>query len=392
MTDTKEIYNGDGQEEYDDFENMGLRENILKGVFGYGFEKPSAIQGRAIVPIIKGRDIIAQAQSGTGKTAAFVLSSLQNTDVEQKYIQALVIVPTRELAYQIKSVYDALAVYTGIKTAICVGGLNIKTNIDNVKESHIIIGTPGRVNDFIDKGILWTDNIKMLIIDEADAMLSQGFVLQIKNITRRIPISAQICLFSATMPNEIIKITSEFMTNPIQILVKREELTLEGIQQFYIYLDKEQYKFETLCDLYSSITLGQTIVYVNTKRRADWLSKRLNEQSFTTSVIHSEMSPVDRMRVMKDFKSGSSRILISTDLLSRGIDIQQVSVVVNYDIPKDIESYLHRIGRSGRFGRKGVAINFVTREDSSKMKHIENYYETLIEPLPEDIDRILHRK
>jgi len=371
------------------FDNMGLDIHILKGIYGYGFEKPSEIQYKAIPEICNGRDVIAQAQSGTGKTGAFVISSLQRINKNLKKPQILTVVPTHELALQIHDVYKSLGSYTNYVSTTVIGGTDIRQTVEQLKNTQIIVGTPGRINDLICKRIVKTDDISMFIMDEADEMLSSSFKEQIKKIFSYIPQNAQVCMFSATMPSAIIELTSMFMKDPIKILIKNEMLTLDGIKQYYIQMDKEEWKFETFCDIYASITIGQSIVYVNTKKRAMWLANRLNEQKFTVALIHSELNSVMRNKIMSSFRKGESRILISTNLLARGIDVQQVSVVVNYDIPRDRESYIHRIGRSGRYGRKGVAINFVVGEDINSIKAIEEYYATNIEELPEDIEQII---
>src|SRR3989338_2284184 len=371
------------------FDNMGLDIHILKGIYGYGFEKPSEIQYKAIPEICNGRDVIAQAQSGTGKTGAFVISSLQRINKNLKKPQILTVVPTHELALQIHDVYKSLGSYTNYVSTTVIGGTDIRQTVEQLKNTQIIVGTPGRINDLICKRIVKTDDISMFIMDEADEMLSSSFKEQIKKIFSYIPQNAQVCMFSATMPSAIIELTSMFMKDPIKILIKNEMLTLDGIKQYYIQMDKEEWKFETFCDIYASITIGQSIVYVNTKKRAMWLANRLNEQKFTVALIHSELNSVMRNKIMSSFRKGESRILISTNLLARGIDVQQVSVVVNYDIPRDRESYIHRIGRSGRYGRKGAAINFVVGEDINSIKAIEEYYATNIEELPEDIEQII---
>ncbi|CAH6421205.1 Translation initiation factor eIF-4A [uncultured virus] len=374
----------------DSFEKIGLKENILRGVFGYGFEKPSEIQSKAIFPIINGKDIIAQSQSGTGKTGAFVISCLQRIDENLDGCQALIISPTRELAFQIMDVCKNLGSYTRIKPVLCVGGLNIQEGRKELESKPIIvIGTPGRVIDMIEKKYLTIKNLKLLILDEADEMLSNSFMHQIKNIIELIPNNAQICLFSATMPKEILDTTTNFLNNPEMILIKQEELTLDGIRQFYINVDHERWKLDTLSDLYDMICVSQSIIYVNTRQRAHWLKQQLEYKNFPVSVIHSKMTPLERTQIMKEFRNGSTRILLSTDLLARGIDIQQVSIVINYDLPHNKECYIHRIGRSGRFGRKGVAINFVTRDDNWRLTELKKFYNTEISEMPNNIDGYL---
>jgi translation initiation factor 4A len=373
------------------FDNMKLKDNLLRGIFAYGFEKPSEIQKRAIPALLSGKDTIAQAQSGTGKTGAFTISCLERIDISLEKCQAIILSPIRELSDQIHKVILALGQHIGVKVTLCIGGTRVRDNIDELKRgTHVVVGTPGRVYDLIkEKKALKTEHLKMFILDEADEMLSRGFIDQIKDIFQVIPEDIQVCLFSATLPNEILTLTEQFMRNPIKILVKNEELTLEGIKQFYVAVEQEKWKFDTLCDLYSTLTITQAMIYANTKRKVDFLANELHERDFDISVIHSDMSQDERKQVMKEFRSGASRILLSTDLLARGIDVQQVSLVINYDLPTNKESYIHRIGRSGRFGRKGVAINFVTNDDVSKLREIEAFYNTQVEEMPMNVSDLL---
>ena len=376
----------DDLDKVDSFDSLELKESLLRGIYSYGFERPSDIQQIAIDPIIKGHDLIAQAQSGTGKTGTFSIGLLQKIDETKHYCQAIVVSPTRELAEQINFVILSLSAYLKIGTALCTGGRDIKIAINKLKNgAQVVVGTPGRIINMIEKGLIHTKYIRILVVDEADELLSDSFIPQIKKIVEFIPKESQICLFSATMPYDKFEITKHFLNDPKIILVKKEELSLDGIKQFYIDVLEEDYKFDTLCDLYEKIILNQSMIYVNTKKRANWLKEQLENTKFTVSVIHSSLSPLDRTQIMNSFRNGKTRILISTDLLARGIDVQHVSVVLNYDIPKDKANYIHRIGRSGRFGRKGVAINFVTRRDFRLMKDIESYYKTPIATMPKDI-------
>jgi translation initiation factor 4A len=239
------------------------------------------------------------------------------------------------------------------------------------------------------KGHLRLDDCLIFVLDEADEMLSRGFKDQIYDIFKALPPSVQVALFSATMPPDILDLTSKFMRDPVRILVKNDELTLEGIRQFYIAIDREEWKVETLSDLYETLTITQAIIYCNTRRKVDFLSEELQKRDFTVSCMHADLDQKERDLIMREFRSGSSRILISTDLLARGIDVQQVSLVINYDLPASLENYLHRIGRSGRFGRKGVAINFVTADSVRTLKDIERFYHTQIEEMPMDIADLL---
>jgi len=368
------------------FDDMTLCDELLRGIYAYGFEKPSAIQQRGIMPILAGHDTIAQAQSGTGKTATFSISVLQSVDLKSKKTQALILAPTRELAQQIQKVVRALGDFLNVTSHACVGGTLVRDDIKTLRDGvQIVVGTPGRVFDMIQRNVFSTNSVKMFVLDEADEMLSRGFKDQIYDIFQSMPSSVQVCLFSATLPQEILEISNKFMREPVRILVKRDELTLEGIKQFYVAVDKEEWKLETLCDLYETLTITQAIIYCNTRRKVDWLTDKMGSRDFTVSSMHGDMTGQERELIMKEFRSGSSRVLITTDLLARGIDVQQVSLVINYDLPANRENYIHRIGRSGRFGRKGVAINFVTNDDVRAMRELEAFYNTQIEEMPMNV-------
>ena len=373
-------------EAFTDFDSMKLRDELLRGVYSYGFEKPSAIQQRAIVPMAQGKDVIAQAQSGTGKTATFAVGILQQIDINSRDCQGLILVPTRELAQQVNRVVASLGIHMGVRCHACTGGTPIADDIKILHNGvHVVSGTPGRVFDMIDRGELNPNRIRVFVLDEADEMLSKGFEEIIKDIFQTLPADVQVGIFSATLPPECLDITKKFMNNPVNILVKQEELTLQGINQFYVNCEKEQWKYETLCDLYNDINITQAVIFCNARRKVDWLTDRMTRDNFTVSATHGSVNPEDRRKIMEEFRTGSSRVLITTDLLARGIDVQQVSVVINYDLPRNKENYLHRIGRSGRFGRKGLAINFVTQEDMRDLRELERFYDTQIEPMPVDV-------
>ncbi|CAF1032947.1 unnamed protein product [Adineta steineri] len=368
------------------FDEMNLHEPLLRGIYGYGFEQPSAIQQRAIKPCILGHDVIAQAQSGTGKTATFSISILQRIDINFKETQALILAPTRELAQQIQKVVLALGDYMGVTCYACVGGTKVQDDMKRLESGvQIVVGTPGRVHDMLSRSILRRKNIKMLVLDEADEMLKEGFKEQIYNIFVMMPEDIQTILISATMATEILNVTKRFMENPIKILVKKEELTLEGIRQFYINVERENNKLDTLCDLYETMSITKAVIFCNTRRKVEFLTEKLSARDFTVSAMCGNMDQKDRETIMKEFRSGSSRILIATDLLARGIDVQQVNIVINYDLPNNRENYIHRIGRGGRFGRRGVAINFVTEEDRSVLRDIEQFYNTRIQEMPMNV-------
>jgi len=385
-----EFETSDGVEIYTSFESMGLNKDLVRGIFSYGFEKPSAIQQRAIKQIMKGNDLIAQSQSGTGKTATFSIGVLQSLDTQTRETQALVLSPTRELAVQIQKVILALGDYMNVQCHACIGGTNVGEDMRKLDYGqHVVTGTPGRVFDMIRRRNLRTRGIKMLVLDEADEMLTKGFKEQLYDIYRYLPPGVQVVLLSATLPHDVLEMTSKFMTDPVRVLVKRDELTLDGIKQFFVAVDREEWKFDTLSDLYDTLTITQAVVFCNTRRKVDWLAEKMREANFTVSSMHAEMEQKDRDEIMKQFRAGESRVLISTDVWARGLDVPQVSLVVNYDLPNNRELYIHRIGRSGRYGRKGVAINFVKQDDIRILRDIEQYYSTQIDEMPMHVSDLI---
>ncbi|KAK6921448.1 DEAD/DEAH box helicase domain [Dillenia turbinata] len=377
------------------FDHMGIKEELLRGIYQYGFEKPSAIQQRAVLPIIRGRDVIAQAQSGTGKTSMIALTVCQVVDTSSSEVQALVLSPTRELASQTEKVILALGGYINIQAHACIGGKSVGEDIRKLEYGvQVVSGTPGRVCDMIKRRTLRTRAIKLLVLDESDEMLSRGFKDQIYDVYRYLPPELQVVLISATLPNEILEMTNKFMTDPVRILVKRDELTLEGIKQFFVAVEREEWKFDTLCDLYDTLTITQAVIFCNTKRKVEWLTQKMRSCNFTVSSMHGDMPQKERDAIMNEFRSGETRVLITTDVWARGLDVQQartstifyfVSLVINYDLPNNRELYIHRIGRSGRFGRKGVAINFVRNDDIKILRDIEQYYSTQIDEMPMNV-------
>jgi len=378
--------NGENIPEFKQWEDVDeLSPNLLRGIYAYGFEKPSYIQQKSILSIIQKRDVIAQAQSGTGKTGAFTVAALQSVDVEKNTTQVLILAPTRELAKQIFDVISSIgSMITGLTLRLLVGGTSTSDDAADLRKCvpHIIVGCPGRVFDMIRRNHIQGSNVRMLVLDEADEMLSSGFNEQIYNIFQFMSSDIQVALFSATMPPELYSLTEKFMRNPVNIQVKAEQLTLEGIQQHYIALDDDVQKYLTLKDLFKQISVSQCIIFCNSTKRVADLHEAMLFDGFPVCCIHSGMEKDDRDKAYKDFKSGVHRVLISSNVTARGIDIQQVSTVINFDMPQDVHIYLHRIGRSGRWGRKGVGVNFVTRRDMRIKKEIETYYGTIITELP----------
>jgi len=372
------------------FDALGINENLLRGIYSYGFEKPSIIQNKSIPVIISGKDVIAQAQSGTGKTGAFSIGSLSRVDENINQCQLIVLSPTRELAEQTYSVMGELSNFTNIKLCKVVGGTKMNDCINELrKDPHVIVGTPGRIIDMINKKHIYTDKLKMIVIDEADEMFSQGFQDIIHSIFRCIPSNSQVALFSATFTEELLDLTDRFMNSPEKILVKNEQLTLEGIQQFYINVKNSNWKYDVLTDIYNTINIAQCIIYINSKNKLNQIYQSLINDNFPVGMIHGNLLTKEREIIMNQFRQGEIRILLSTDLLSRGIDIQQLSLVINYDLPIQKETYIHRIGRSGRYGRKGVAINFITDRDIDYLEEIKSFYNTNIEEMPQNIGDII---
>ncbi len=376
-----------------DDEVLNLKSNLLRGIYAFGFEKPSSIQQKALYPMTlrPAKDIIAQAQSGTGKTGAFVTGILQIIDTNKPVTQALILAPTHELASQTKQVMDNIGRFLKVKTQLLVGGTSVEKDKQLLIEEtpHVVIGTPGRVHDMFRRKYLNSNTLQVLVIDEADEMLSSGFKEQMYKIFQYTPNEIQIGLFSATMPTDLQELTDKFLRHPVKILVKAEQLTLQGIAQYYINLEDDLQKYETIKDLFSSLTVSQAIIYCNSTRRVDDLQEAMTSDNFPVKKIHGKMPDDERKSVHKEFKAGGCRVLITSDLFARGIDVQQVSIVINFDIPRNEHTYLHRIGRSGRWGRKGIAINFTTKHDAPRLKKFEEYYQTQITEMPSDYTRHL---
>jgi translation initiation factor 4A len=366
------------------WDELDISTEILRGIYAKGYEHPSPIQQKAILPIIGKRDVIAQAQSGTGKTATFAISSLSLIDLHLHETQVLILSPTRELTIQTaKVIQDIGFSMEGLVVQTMFGG-NGDSGFETWRRPvvpHIVCGCAGRVLDMIERGRLSTKYIKLLILDEADEMLSYGFKAQIYNIVRTLPEEVQIGLFSATLPAPILEIASKLMRDPITITVKAEMLTLEGIQQYFVPAENDEMKYQQMKNIFNIISVSQCIIYCNSIHRVETLYRYMQEDGYSVCFIHGQMERHQRIQSFNDFKSGKYRILISSDLTARGIDIQQVETVINFDLPRDIENYLHRIGRSGRWGRKGIAINIITRRDLFTMRQLEGHYACQINEL-----------
>lgn len=367
---------------WDDF---NLKTEILRGIYSYGFEIPSNIQKKAIPAILTGKDVIGQAQSGSGKTGTFTIGTLQQIDISSKTTQAIIIAPTHELVKQISVVIKNIGnMMDGLIVKTLVGGTSITDDTKDLNNNvpHIIVGCTGRIYDMIKRNNINMNDVKMFILDEADEMLSHGFKDQIYNIFKHLNERAQVILFSATLPPEILKLTEKFMRDPIKITMKAEQLNLECIQQYYLALPNDHSKYVALKDLFSRINVSQCIIYVNSIKRVIDLYNAMKEEGFAVCCIHSSMTKSERENTLYAFRSGGHRVMISSNITARGIDIQQVSIVINFDVPKCVHTYLHRIGRSGRWGRKGTAINFITKRDIQIIRNIEQHYNSNIEELP----------
>jgi translation initiation factor 4A len=381
---------------YETFDSMGLSEEILRGIYGNGFEKPSGIQQRGIVPIKDGHDILAQAQSGTGKTGTFVTGALTRVDPTLKQIQVLILAPVRELAQQIHDVAVQISKYmnnkAGINIYCATGGPPLREDIRAIERGcQFLVGTPGRIYDLMNRNVLQRKNIRVLVMDEADQMLEDRFKEQVLCILEKgFPSATQVALFSATMDKEVIEVANTMLRNPVKILMDAKDVPLDGIKQLYVELEKENWKFDVLCDLYAQLTISQALVYVNERKKADLLAEKMAQQGFPLSVIHGEMDVNERKKRMAEFRTGEVRVMISTDMLARGIDVQQVSLVINYELPVERENYIHRIGRAGRFGRKGVTINLIAPEDKKAKEEIEAHWKITMQLLPNDLASVMN--
>jgi superfamily II DNA/RNA helicase len=381
---------------HESFDTMGLSDELLHGIYANGFEKPSRIQKVAILPMKERRDILAQSQSGTGKTGTFVIGALAGLDPKIHAPQVLVISPTRELSQQTEKVARAIGnfmktseTHEGLKVLCATGGVPVAHDQRALRSGvQFVVGTPGRIFDLIRRGDLKLHQLKNLILDEADQLLDTLFLEQIEHILQagEFAESTRLALFSATMPESVVELAGKYLSNPVRILLPAEEVRLEGIKQYYVDLPREDWKFDAFMDLYKHMTVNQALIFVNKRAKAEFLTKKMLDEGFTLEYIHGDMEVSERKKRMDDFREGNVRILIATDILARGIDVQTVSVVINYEMPMSRENYFHRIGRSGRFGRKGLSINLISGADEmAMMKDIEKHYSISIPQLPEDL-------
>jgi len=374
----------------DSFDAMGLPEDLLRGIYQHGFERPSQIQSKGILPMVQGRDILAQAQSGTGKTGTFVIGSLSHVDPLLKKPQVLVLVHVRELAQQITKVAAAIGAAMKIKVLCAVGGNSLREDTRALEEgAQFIVGTPGRIYDLINRNVLDRSEIRVLIMDEADQMLEDLFYKQVMCILEKgFPEKTKVALFSATMPECVIAVADKILNNPVRILIPSTSVRLDGIQQFYINLDREDHKFECICDLYKNLDITQAVIFCNKRQKAEMLAEKMAAQGYPITCLHGELEKGERSRRMQQFINGGTRVMIATDIIARGIDVQQISLVINYELPPNTENYVHRIGRAGRYGRKGTTINLLLPEEEGMMTEISNLYAMEIKPFPSDVSSL----
>lgn len=378
--------------EINNFKELQISEEILRAIEDLGYEQPSPIQSRAIPEVLAGNDVIGQAQTGTGKTAAFSIPLLQNIDRNSRSLQAVVLCPTRELAIQVSEEMRKLTKYmSGVRTLPIYGGQPINRQIKALKGGvSVIIGTPGRVIDHINRKTLRMDNVKMVVLDEADEMLDMGFREDIETILQSVPEDRQTTLFSATMPKSILELTKKYQKDPVHIKVVRKELTVSNIKQYYIET-RNSNRLEVLTRIVDVYNPKLTVVFTNTKKGADELVSSLQARGYGADSLHGDMKQVQRDIVMDKFRSGTIDILVATDVAARGIDIDDVECVVNYELPQDEEYYVHRIGRTGRAGREGIAFSFVFGREMRRMKDIERYTKSKLEkhPIPtvDDVEK-----
>merc|ERR1719374_298624 len=372
-----------------EFEDFCLKRELLMGIFEKGWEKPSPIQEASIPIALTGRDILARAKNGTGKTGAYTIPILEQIDITKEFIQGMIVVPTRELALQTSQIAIELSKHLGIRVMVTTGGTNLKDDIMRLYEKvHLVVATPGRILDLMEKQVADVANCKILVLDEADKLLSQDFKGMLDRVISHLPRERQILLFSATFPLTVESFMKKHLKDPYEINLM-DELTLKGITQFYAFVQEKQ-KVHCLNTLFSKLRINQSIIFCNSTQRVELLAKKITELGYSCYYIHAKMAQAHRNRVFHDFCAGLCRNLVCSDLFTRGIDIQAVNVVINFDFPKMAETYLHRIGRSGRFGHLGIAINLITFDDRFALHRIEQELGTEIKPIPKVIDKSLY--
>lgn len=372
-----------------EFEDFCLKRELLMGIFEKGWEKPSPIQEASIPIALSGRDILARAKNGTGKTGAYTIPILEQIDTSKDYIQGMIVVPTRELALQTSQIATEISKHLGIRVMVTTGGTNLKDDIMRIYEKvHLVVATPGRILDLMERKVANVEKCKILCLDEADKLLSQDFKGMLDRLISHLPPSRQVLLYSATFPLTVASFMKKHMRDPYEVNLM-DELTLKGITQYYAFVQERQ-KVHCLNTLFSKLQINQSIIFCNSTQRVELLAKKITELGYSCYYIHAKMAQAHRNRVFHDFRAGLCRNLVCSDLFTRGIDIQAVNVVINFDFPKMAETYLHRIGRSGRYGHLGVAINLITYDDRFELHKIETELGTEIRPIPKVIDKSLY--
>ena len=372
-----------------DFDKMTfLKPELAKGIYEYGFKHPSLIQAQTIHIINSESDLIAQSKSGSGKTGAMGIGCLSRIDVNTAYPQALIIANTRLLALQIHKVIESLAVHMKIDVVACVGGngggnKNTSMNMQQIRYAHVLVGTPGRICEMLNKRAFDGNKIKILILDESDVLLKDDFRPQINEIIVQLGEKTQKCLFSATFTHETLLLSEKFLNDPYRVTIVKESVSVKEIKQYKIDVRYEQNKFVTLMDLFTKLSFNQMIIFVRSIKSAEDLRNRLMDDNIQAGLVHGKMHSIDRENILKEFRLSFIKILISTDVMCRGIDIDDLRLVINYDMPDDEETYIHRVGRSGRYGGQGVAINFCTFDDSHKIRILTREYNIDINDMPD---------
>lgn len=372
-----------------EFEDYFLKRELLMGIYEKGFERPSPIQEESIPIALTGSDILARAKNGTGKTAAFCIPALEKIDTDNNVIQVVILVPTRELALQTSQVCKELGKHLKIQVMVSTGGTSLKDDIMRLYQPvHLLVGTPGRILDLTQKGVCILKDCAMLVMDEADKLLSPEFQPSLEQLIAFLPVNRQVLMFSATFPVTVKEFKDRYLKKPYVINLM-DELTLKGITQYYAFVEERQ-KVHCLNTLFSKLQINQSIIFCNSVNRVELLAKKITELGYSCFYIHAKMLQDHRNRVFHDFRNGACRNLVCTDLFTRGIDIQAVNVVINFDFPKTAETYLHRVGRSGRFGHLGLAVNLITYEDRFNLYRIEQELGAEIKQIPPHIDQAIY--
>jgi ATP-dependent RNA helicase DDX6/DHH1 len=382
---TEDVTQTKGQE----FVHYSLKEDLLLGIHEKGFEKPSPVQEEAIPIILSGRNVMARAKNGTGKTAAFIIPALEKVETTKNEVQCLILVPTRELALQTSHIVKEIGKHLNVECMVSTGGTSVKDDLARLfRTVHVLVGTPARILDLANKGGADLSSCGLVILDEADKLLSEEYQVTLESLLGHCTPNHQICLFSATFPVGVKDFQEKFVTNP-HIINLMDELTLKGITQHYACVEEKQ-KVQCLNTLFRKLEINQSIIFCNSTKRVELLAKKITELGYSCFYIHAKMRQEERNKIFESFRNGKIRHLVSSDLFTRGIDVQSVNVVLNFDFPKSSETYLHRIGRSGRFGHLGLAINLITYEDRFNLFRVEQELGTEIKPIPSEIDRNLY--